>query len=56
MRVKVYLCKHCGRIEIVKGQNNLCPKCFYYMSEQEWDINDLKNSTIEKKGEEDGRR
>lgn len=60
MRVKVYFCKYCGHKEIIKDpkmdRSNFCPKCLHYMSDQEWDIDDLNDFTIEKKGEEDGRR
>ena len=55
MRVKIYLCKYCRYKEIIKesttNQSNFCPKCLHYMSEQEWDIDDPKDFTIEKKGE-----
>lgn len=41
MKIKVYFCKHCGYKEIIKDQNNLCPECYHYMSEQEWEYGEV---------------
>ena len=41
MKVKVYFCKHCGHKEIVKDSNSLCPECFHYMSEEEWEYSEV---------------
>lgn len=35
--MKIYLCKYCGFYKEA-DDNNFCPQCAHYMSEQEWSI------------------
>ena len=48
MKTKVYFCKHCGYKEIVQNKNNLCPKCYHYMSEQEWNVEENETNWVVK--------
>lgn len=43
MKVKVYFCKKCGYAHRIEKLLNLCPKCHYFMSEQEWEEEDYIN-------------
>lgn len=40
MKVKVYFCKKCGYVHRVDNLFNLCPKCYHFMAEQEWEEED----------------
>jgi predicted Zn-ribbon and HTH transcriptional regulator len=40
MKVSVYFCKKCGYAHRVDKTFNLCPKCWHFMSEQEWEEED----------------
>ena len=40
MKVKVYFCKHCGYAHRVEKIFNLCPKCYHFMTKQEWEEED----------------
>jgi len=49
MSKKYWFCKKCGHFEEIGKERadvivGLCPKCFYYMSAQDWDDEDVKKA------------
>lgn len=43
MKVRVYFCKKCGYARRAENFFNLCPRCWRFMSEQEWEEEDYIN-------------
>lgn len=41
--MRIYFCKYCGYSKKKENDDNLCPRCFHFMAEEEWEMDVLIN-------------